>query len=89
MISRYLQAKLQTGPSLGFLCLNLHFCLAANLKKGADAGRAEWEKDSPGKQKTVGVGLLWGCSKIRRSVLEGAQKKPSLCLRVQIWLMYF
>lgn len=74
MISQYLQAKLQTGPSLGCLFSNLHFCLA-NLKKEADAGRAKWEKDPSGKQQTVGAGLLWGCSKIG-SVLEGAQKSP-------------
>lgn len=63
MISQYLQAKLQTGPSLGCLCLNLRFCLAANQQKEADAGRAKWEKDPSGKQKTVGVGLLWGMFK--------------------------
>lgn len=72
--------EIPNGPSLGFLWVNLHFCLAANLTKEADAGRLSRKKTDQTNRRWEwiwgGGGLLWGCSRIRRLVLERAQDSP-------------
>lgn len=56
MISRCLQAKLPTAPSLGCLCFYLHFCLAANLRNDAQAGRLSGKRTDQNTEDSGGWG---------------------------------
>jgi hypothetical protein len=69
--------KIPNGPSLGFLCLNLHFYLAANLKKEADEGRLSGKR----RIRQTEDGVWWGGGGIWRDDCGDVQGLGDWCWR--------